>query len=262
MVPEVVICVVTAMGTECKKKPAHATPGGSDSGYQVSLAHVSQRHVIASTSPTQAQLETFLEKHRPQWDQRLSRSTLARTILTVARTFGLDPRVFVALVSQESRFDSKAVSFRGALGLTQLTVPGIEEFLYQTGTAVGRRAPAPGAPWMLATVRKLLPAYDGSDFLFRSGQQRQLYAQKFKDWAEKSELVQLTIGATILKTYVAQSCQAHPKCKTDTFGSAAPEAVKIKWDVYETALRRYNGDEPAIREEYAQKVLRWARELN
>jgi soluble lytic murein transglycosylase-like protein len=67
--------------------------------------------------------DQFLQRYRPLRENSARRHALAAEIATAAEQHGLDPDLLFALVAVESRFNSGAVSRRGARGLGQLMYP-------------------------------------------------------------------------------------------------------------------------------------------
>lgn len=67
--------------------------------------------------------DEFLQGFRPLRGDSPQRHALAGEIATAATEHGLDPDLLFALVAVESRFNSTAVSRRGARGLGQLMYP-------------------------------------------------------------------------------------------------------------------------------------------
>jgi soluble lytic murein transglycosylase-like protein len=67
--------------------------------------------------------DQFLQGFRPLREDAARRHALAGEITTAATAHGLDPDLLFALVAVESRFNSTAVSRKGARGLGQLMFP-------------------------------------------------------------------------------------------------------------------------------------------
>lgn len=67
--------------------------------------------------------DQFLQRYGPLREDSARRHAVAGEIVTAAARHGLDPDLLFALVAVESRFNSKAVSRRGARGLGQLMYP-------------------------------------------------------------------------------------------------------------------------------------------
>lgn len=60
---------------------------------------------------------------------QLQAKALSRQIVRVSKCFDLDPLLFTSLVWRESHFRQGSRSLTGAVGMTQLTTPGIHEVL-------------------------------------------------------------------------------------------------------------------------------------
>jgi len=71
--------------------------------------------------------DQFLQRFLPLRENSAQRHALAAEIVTAAGQHGLDPDLLFALVAVESRFNSTAVSRRGARGLGQLMYPTARE---------------------------------------------------------------------------------------------------------------------------------------
>jgi soluble lytic murein transglycosylase-like protein len=67
-------------------------------------------------------LEHALKKNRQHWDKRSFESAV-EAITEVSKRYRYRPAFVLSLIQHESRFDPKAVSTAGALGLTQLLPP-------------------------------------------------------------------------------------------------------------------------------------------
>ena len=71
--------------------------------------------------------DQFLQRFGPLREDSSQRHALAAEIVTAAAQHALDPDLLFALVAVESRFNSRAVSRRGARGLGQLMYPTARE---------------------------------------------------------------------------------------------------------------------------------------
>ena len=80
-------------------------------------------HLGVSATGDDPVTDQFLQRFRPLREDSARRHTLAAEIATAATEHGLDPDLLFALVAVESRFNSIAVSRRGARGLGQLMFP-------------------------------------------------------------------------------------------------------------------------------------------
>lgn len=210
------------------------------SGYPVSLAYASAPVMIASRQPTEADLTAYIRRQVPAWGLRpQSPELLASAIRTLAMDFDLDARILSAMIAQESAFDARAVSPTGAVGLTQLTISGINEFLDQSGVVyehLGNRVYAGSGTtyfqdaiqkhWTSFPVGKTLPDFTARTEWARSCKER-IFSQPDQYGA------QIIAGATILKAAIAHVCTQNSRCTPETMG--APEWIRA-------GLERYNGD--------------------
>lgn len=74
-------------------------------------------------------IRTFIGNH----NSRVQAEPLSRIILQAARSVGIDPLIFTALIRVESIFRPQAVSPTGAVGLTQMTTIAMSELRNQFG---------------------------------------------------------------------------------------------------------------------------------
>ncbi|MBS1959008.1 MAG: transglycosylase SLT domain-containing protein [Bdellovibrionales bacterium] len=152
---------------------------------------------------------------------------LSKDIVGVSSCFGVDPVIFTALVWRESNFRTNSVSETGAVGLTQMTNPGIREVLERTHANGYRK---------LKHVRRLFERC--APRLFRE-LPTQISAQtvnQMKSKIVKNPRYAIVFGVVLLKLNLA-SVQAHGRINR-----------------YVKALERYNGD-PRIKTLFARDVL-------
>lgn len=143
---------------------------------------------------------------RNRWPRRYdhgasqpSAQTLAAEIELAAHCFGLDPRVFAAMIETESVYAAGAISHTGARGLTQMTTIARRELRDQFGYRRGHAHPRAAG-----ILRSMARCY------FDSGDQAY---QSFLAWIQnpsrnRQRLTRhwptaLAAGAALLKTYLA-----------------------------------------------------------
>jgi len=164
---------------------------------------------------------------------------LAKEIIRSSRCYGVDPVVVTALIWRESNFKPAARSERGAVGLTQMTNPGIREVLDRL---------SPDSPRRLGYLRRLVARCHPS-ISVRVGEGEVTPLQLF-DWKESIQehpAEAVAFGVLLLKINLAST---RPRV---IFGESA-------LDHYRGALERYNGD-PMIKEQFAQDVMLLARRM-
>jgi hypothetical protein len=159
---------------------------------------------------------------------------LTRDLIQVTRCLGIDPLIFTALIWRESNFKPQAVSERGAVGLTQMTMPGIREVLERTHDRGYRRL-----RYARALFRKCAPS------VFRNlpAQLTPATIARTKSIIAMSTLDGMVFGAFLLKLNLA-----------GIRGSIH------RWDIYRAALERYNGD-PKVKALFAQDILALTRKM-
>ncbi len=166
-------------------------------------------------------------------------SRLAKEIIRSSRCYGVDPVVVTALIWRESNFKPAARSERGAVGLTQMTNPGIREVLDRL---------SPDSPRRLGYLRQLVSRCHPS-ISVRVGEGEVTPLQLF-DWKEsiqKNPAEAVAFGVLLLKINLAST---RPRV---IFGESA-------FDHYRGALERYNGD-PVIKDQFAKDVMLLARRM-
>jgi soluble lytic murein transglycosylase-like protein len=93
-------------------------------------------------------------------------ATLSHTLVTEARRHGLDPRLVLAVIHVESRYDSYAVSDKNAMGLMQILPTTGEWLAAQVGvTWQGPQTlfdPIANVRLGVAYLSRLLERYDGN----------------------------------------------------------------------------------------------------
>jgi hypothetical protein len=150
---------------------------------------------------------------------QLRARALSRQIHKAGRCFQIDPFVFTALVWRESNFRQQSKSPTGAVGLTQLTRPGILEVMDQLAQFSPRKSELIRQqmhscyPMILSSIPKYSNAVD---------------VLGWKKRVLESQELSLVFGAVLLKTYFKGN--------------------------YLKALERYNG-EPEIKFQFAREVM-------
>lgn len=209
-------------------------------GYPVSLTYASAPIMLRSSQPTEADLAAYMQQKIPNWGARpQSPALLAFAIRTLALDFAVDARLLTAMIAQESAFDARAVSPTGAVGLTQLTVVGISEFLDQSGVVyahLGNRVYAgSGTEYFQEAILKHWTSFpvgrELADFAARTAWARSLKERIFSQADQYG--AQIIAGATILKAAVAHACTQSSRCAPEIIGDA-------EW--VRAGLERYNGD--------------------
>jgi hypothetical protein len=199
----------------------------------------------------------------------MNEKQLATEIVKASYCFGTDPFVVTSKIRQESRFDMTSISNTGAIGLTQLTTPGLEEILDQLGHRGAKYAYLDNVEFLSSAVacysRKSLEEtlVDFPEIKTVNGKSGSIHytsetIKALKAWilpnkkqlATSKKLVyiqrQVFLGQILLKIYLAYS----KKVKTNQPG--------IKH--YESALRMFNGDD--IRVKYAKEVIKYSKQAN
>lgn len=209
-------------------------------GYPVSYSYAAAPVMLRPTQPTEADLARYIQTRVPNWGARpQSPDLLASAILTLAMDFDLDARILTAMIAQESAFDARAVSPTGAVGLTQLTISGINEFLDQSGVIyqhLGNRVYAgSGTEYFQEAIQKHWAGFpvgkELADFAARTEWARSVKARIFSQPDQYG--AQIIAGATILKAAIAYVCAQSSRCTPSAVGNA-------EW--IRAGLERYNGD--------------------
>ena len=162
---------------------------------------------------------------------------LAREIVSSAQCLGIDPIILTALIWRESNFKPTAQSETGAVGLTQMTNPGIKEVLDRLSPTSHRR---------LGYLRSLVGRCN-SGFLARvPGEVSADTLAAWKNSVAYSNTDAVMMGALLLKLNLA-STKPH-------------SSISNGIEVYMSALEHYNGD-PVIKERFAKDVLLLSRRM-
>jgi hypothetical protein len=216
-------------------------PASSDlSGYPVSLAYAAAPVMMGSHQPSETDLAAYIRRQVPAWGLRpQSPELLASAIRSLATDFDLDARILAAMIAQESAFDARAVSPTGAVGLTQLTISGINEFLDQSGVVyehLGNRVYAgSGTAYFQEAILKHWTSFPVgkplADFTARTAWARSCKERIFSKPDQYG--AQIIAGATILKAAIAYVCAQNSRCTPGTIGNQ-------EW--IRAGLERYNGD--------------------
>jgi len=159
---------------------------------------------------------------------------LTRQVVQVAQCYKIDPVVFTSLIWRESNFKPVARSFRGAVGLTQMTRIGIHEVLDRLNPHSFRRL-----DHLRALVKNCNPE-------FAAQVPDQITEKNISAWKRlvaKSPATGLVMGAILLKLNLALS---------------STHGAKIR--VYQVALERYNGD-PEVKAKFALDILKRAQKM-
>jgi hypothetical protein len=210
-------------------------------GYPVSMSYAAAPVMMRAEQPEERDLASYIRQKVPNWGQRpQSPELLAFAIRTLAMDFDLDARLLTAMIAQESAFDARAVSPTGAVGLTQLTVIGISEFLDQSGVIyehLGYQVYAGSGTvyfqeailkhWTNFPVGRVL-----EDFAARTAWARSMKERIFSQPGQYGS--QIIAGATILKAAIGYSCSRSARCTPNTMGQQ-------EW--VRAGLERYNGDD-------------------
>ncbi len=189
---------------------------------------------------------------------------LAKLVTGVAQCFEIDPFIFAGIVEHESRFDKRARSPTGAVGLTQLTCVALNEndrlvginpgALPQTQDYFNRITKGSENSSQKSCIEKLMSRVNGD----RNPQYRHLEERGIKsDSAKKRELVEqkltaLVSGAILLKQKLSEESRrevlslklSNQNTKFDNLSNAS------KWKVYRKALYSYNGERGTKHEIY------------
>jgi hypothetical protein len=192
----------------------------------------------------------------------VSERELAQEIVAASYCFGTDPLIVASKVRQESKFDTRAISHTGAIGLTQLTTIGLEEILDQLGHRGAKYASLESKDF----IHDAISCYVGDrkdQVLYNFPQVEIITKSKgnlaysprtidsFKRWfsysnsyskSQKEILVkrQIILGQILLKIYLGFA-----------YGTSKNKNVSY---IYEKALRMFNGDRQKIR--YAKEVMK------
>jgi hypothetical protein len=236
------------------------------SGYPVSYSYASAPIMLRPAQPSAEDLSSYIQKRVPNWGTRpQSPALLAAAIRTLAMDFDMDARILTGMMDQESAFDARAVSPTGAVGLTQLTISGINEFLDQSGVVyqhLGNRVYAgSGTEYFQEAIRKHWISFpvgkELTDFTARTEWARSVKQRVFAQPDQYG--AQIIAGATILKAAIAYACSKNARCTPETIGQA-------EW--IRAGLERYNGDntpradgEPT-KVHYARQIMRAVERMN
>tara|TARA_B110001454_G_C12723234_1_gene436027 strand:+ start:3494 stop:4447 length:954 start_codon:yes stop_codon:yes gene_type:complete len=199
----------------------------------------------------------------------ISERELAMEITKASYCFGTDPFVVASKIRQESRFDMSSVSNTGAIGLTQLTAPGLKEILDQMGHRGEKYAFLDNKSFLDAAMKCYPQTTEVEAFkdfpviktvALKKGRIEYTAEtiKNLKAWVlprkgqnqigvkERRTLIQrqLFLGQILLKVYLAYSKKV---LKNETIGRQ-----------YEAALRMFNGDN--IRVKYAKEVIKFSRQ--
>lgn len=192
----------------------------------------------------------------------LSEYELSAELINSSYCFGTDPFIIASKIRQESKFDTRAVSNTGAIGLTQMTEIGLEEILDQ----LGHRGEKFAEPEVADFVRNALSCYLGKlkPTVFQNFPKISTYTTKsgridytpetiknLKKWFsysksytdnEKKLMVkkQIFLGQILLKVYLTYS---YALTKNKNMNS-----------IYNSALKMFNGDRIKVR--YAKEVIK------
>lgn len=196
----------------------------------------------------------------------ITESKMAEEIVKSSYCFGTDPFLVSSKIRQESRFDMNSVSPTGAVGLTQLTAPGIKEILDQLGNRGAKYAFIDNKDFIVKATR----CYGGqaAPFMLKDFPKINTYKSKTGGVEYSSETIralkgwllplnkasspsmrytyikrQIFMGQVLLKIYLAYSKQARPRNPMISY--------------YTSALRMFNGDD--IRVQYAKEVIKYSR---
>jgi hypothetical protein len=238
-------------------------------GYPVSLEHASASIMLRDAQPTQAAIEAYIKKSCPNWGDRLQTvPALAFAIRGIAIDFDIDARILTGLVHQESTFDSRAASGTGAVGLTQVTIPGIDEFVDQSGATFehldNKTYAGAGTKYFAASIKKHWTKFPtGKSFKdFAARTAWSLNGLKTPIFSRGDQYVaQLIAGATILKAKIAYSCFRSASCTAAKLGTTTTDTLSMRLDVVRQGLEEYNGEEgkrpdgEIIKVWYARSIL-------
>ncbi len=162
---------------------------------------------------------------------------LSREVVTTAQCYGIEPVVFTGLLWRESNFKPSSQSERGAIGLSQMTLTGIQEVLERLSPTSHRRL-----GYLRTLVKKCNP-----QFLVRVPPVAS--ADTLAAWKNSvafSNTDALVMGALLLKIKLAST---NPQ---KTMSSAVA--------TYQAALELYNGD-PKVKAQFAKDVLQLAKRM-
>lgn len=191
-----------------------------------------------------------------------SERQLAEEIVKSSYCFGTDPFLIASKVRQESRFDARAISPTGAIGLTQLTRMGLEELLDQLGHRGEEYAMLPAKGYFESVISCYLDQDNRSVFAdfpeiltYENEKKKLVYVEnsiaELKTWfsyktdsdrPEKQMRTrrQLILGQSLLKVYLAYSDRVFTH-KNNLFH-------------YNNALKMFNGDKKKV--QYAKEVIK------
>ena len=150
---------------------------------------------------------------------QLRAKALSRQIHKASQCFEIDPFVFTALIWRESNFKNESKSPTGAVGLTQLTKPGVQEVIDRVARRSSRKN---------EVMRQRLSSCYPKIFKTFPASPSQVDLQAWKKRIAQSQELSLVFGAILFKTYFKGS--------------------------YLKALERYNG-EPEVKARFAREVM-------
>jgi hypothetical protein len=251
------------MLTACSQEPAEES--SQVKGYPVPQAHASAYLVLTKTGqPTLGVIQNYMNSTFPRWgDRPQTDDQLAAAILKVAKDFDIDARLLTALISHESGFDARAVSPTGAVGLTQLTTIGIEEFIDQSGAIYeeinGQKNvtnAGSGIEYFKSAILKSWPKFPVGKKL-KDISARTQWAKQTKEavFSRPDQYVaQIIAGATLLKAAIAFSCLKDSICTAEKLGTNTEEMAALRRDIVRRGLERYNGDDTVMKDGQITKV--------
>ena len=149
----------------------------------------------------------------------LKAKSMSRHILKAAHCFEIDPIIYAALIWRESTFKQNSKSPTGAVGLSQLTKPGIQEVIDRVSVGSKRKN-----KMLLSQMATCYPQVLKS----MPRDPRKADLQVWKNRISQSSELSIIFGAALFRTYFKGN--------------------------YQKALERYNG-EPQMKHRFASDVI-------